>query len=69
MAYAGNCIKKDPAAEPENMHPNKRHAAAEIRDLLGQTIRGRPLFSGRIFESDYGFDILLCQLLDRLVRR
>ena len=47
------------------MHPHKRHAAAETRDYLGQAVCTGPLFSGRFFESRYGFDILSRQLIGR----
>ena len=30
MSYARNCIQKDPAAEPDNMHPNKCHATEKF---------------------------------------
>ena len=65
MAHAWNYIQKNPTAEPDNVNPDKRHAAAELRNLLGQAISGCPLFSGRFFKSRYGLDILLCQLLGR----
>jgi len=65
MSYARNYIQENPKAEPGDMHPYKRHAATEIRDLLGYAICPCPLLSGRFFQSRYGLDILLCQLLGR----
>ena len=63
MPYARDQIQNNPGAEPENMNPDKRHAAAETRDRLGQTICRCPLFSGRLFKSRYGLYVLLGQLL------
>ncbi len=38
MRYARNQIQNNPTAEPDNMHPHKRHAAAETRTFSIQAL-------------------------------
>ena len=40
-----NNIDEQPAAKPDDVDPNKRHAAAEVCDRLRQSIRARALLA------------------------
>ena len=67
VLHTGKNVEHDPPAKPDNVNPDKGHAAAEIGYLLCDAVGGGPFLLCSFLEFLHHLDVSLRKVIDRSV--